>query len=553
MGFGAGLATNVGVNAAIGIAEASQATEYILDKVSDALPAQVASRRNSFQMMQQTLALSYSDDAPQIMATLQSANFASATGIDYAHCQQIGTLPLGSFAVNRADIQSACNSVAAVFNAASAVTSNFRSALYKILLDHLHGIISADFIQPISDSVGQIAWQPFEHLEIARKAAIQKTNEWKDPDDKIVPPPQSPRPEDLDQQIADIQEEKAEAIQAEYEKLTPFGRKEVDAAQKEVAALETAQDKKLLDGKLAKLAEKAQDYIEKYNRYAIKYPLRAKAALIAAAVVAKGLVGVAAAGPAGCVAGVGAGLRAEAMGAVIDAAAGDAIGAIVKSGIDKYSPLLMKLDGTLTQEQAALLGILAVSVTLNARELGSMFKAMNGVSASGLAMAGVGGKGMRVDFGTKTKGDIFAHTADDTLTKPKVGTSQHSSSIDASKKYFKVGIRNDIEFQSAIKQGSVKYEHYAKHHQHSTHGISPAPTRPEEMLRESIRYKGTSPHRVAVDPVHGEIVVFHGSKVGDKWIYHGYKSSWADLDPNAQTVLRKARLVKPSGAIKNRK
>ena len=109
--------------------------------------------------------------------------------------------------------------------------------------------------------------------------------------------------------------------------------------------------------------------------------------------VAKGLVGVAAAGPAGFVAGVGAGLRAEAMGAVIDAAAGDAIGAIVKSGIDRYSPLLMKLDGTLTQEQAALLGILAVSVTLNARELGSMFKAMNGVPASGLAMAGGGGKG----------------------------------------------------------------------------------------------------------------------------------------------------------------
>ena len=157
------------------------------------------------------------------MATLQSANFASATGIDYAHCQQIGTLPLGSFAVNRAGIQSACNSVAATFDAASAVTSNFRSALYKILLDHLHGIISADFIQPISDSVGQIAWQPFEHLEIARKAAIQKTNEWKDPDDKVAPPPQPPRPEDLDQQIADIQEEKAEAIQAEYEKLTPFG------------------------------------------------------------------------------------------------------------------------------------------------------------------------------------------------------------------------------------------------------------------------------------------------------------------------------------------
>ena len=131
MGFGAGLATNVGVNAAIGIAEASQSTEYILDKVSDALPAQVAGKQNSFQMMQQTLALSYSDDAPQIMATLQSANFASATGIDYAHCQQIGTLPLGSFAVNRAGIQNACNSVAATFDAACKYWNNIAGSAFS--------------------------------------------------------------------------------------------------------------------------------------------------------------------------------------------------------------------------------------------------------------------------------------------------------------------------------------------------------------------------------------------------------------------------------------
>ena len=245
-----------------------------------------------------------------------------------------------------------------------------------------------------------------------------------------------------------------------------MGEKEVDAVQKKIAELEALQDQKLLDGKLAKLAEKAQDYVEKYNRYAIKYPLRAKAALIAAAVVAKGLVGVAAAGPAGFVAGVGAGLRAEAMGAVIDAAAGDAIGAIVKSGIDRYSPLLMKLDGTLTQEQAALLGILAVSVTLNARELGSMFKAMNGVPASGLAMAGGGGKGVKVDFGTKTKEEwIFAHTADDTLTKPSFGTT------------LATGIKHtvqDAKFAQAVKEGKVIYKHSDKHHQNVKGYVSKA-------------------------------------------------------------------------------
>ena len=131
MGFGAGLATNVGVNAAIGIAEASQSTEYILDKVSDALPAQVSGKQNSFQMMQQTLALSYPDDALQIMEVLQSANFASATGIDYAHCQQIGTLPLGSFAVNRAGIQNACNSVAATFDAACKYWNNIAGSAFS--------------------------------------------------------------------------------------------------------------------------------------------------------------------------------------------------------------------------------------------------------------------------------------------------------------------------------------------------------------------------------------------------------------------------------------
>ena len=191
LGLGTSIAANIAVNAAIGINEASQSTEYVLDKVSDALPSQMAGRQNSFQMMQQALTQSYPADALQIMATLQSTNFASATGIDFAHCTRIGALPLGSFTSKSAGIQSACNSVAATFNAASAVTSNFRSALYKILLDHLHGIISADFVQPIADSVGQIVWEPFEQLEKARRAAVREANEWKNPDEQRTSPDHS--------------------------------------------------------------------------------------------------------------------------------------------------------------------------------------------------------------------------------------------------------------------------------------------------------------------------------------------------------------------------
>ena len=60
-------------------------------------------------------------------------------------------------AVNRADIQALATALQLHLMLLRAVTSNFRSALYKILLDHLHRIISADFIQPISDSLAQTA------------------------------------------------------------------------------------------------------------------------------------------------------------------------------------------------------------------------------------------------------------------------------------------------------------------------------------------------------------------------------------------------------------
>ena len=124
---------------------------------------------------------------------------------------------------------------------------------------------------------------------------------------------------------------------------------------------------------LKTIAKEAHHYFGRYHAYEQEHPIQAQIALTSGMVTAKTLIGAGVAGVAtGGTAAIPAlfaslskaiidEMRGHAMGFVI----GDSIGAFVNQGVEKFSPLLLELDSSLSQEEAAVLSSLALASMLS--------------------------------------------------------------------------------------------------------------------------------------------------------------------------------------------
>ena len=96
----------------------------------------------------------------------------------------------------------------------------------------------------------------------------------------------------------------------------------------------------------------------------------------------------------------------------------------------------------------------------------------------------------------------------------------------------------------------LSYEPNPKHGQKgrpTPKGVSsPSPTNGQAALDNSVQIKLTSPRRVGVDKVNGEIVVLDQHLPAR---YHGHVRPWDDLTPKMKIALIDAGLVDKKGAI----
>ena len=78
--------------------------------------------------------------------------------------------------------------------------------------------------------------------------------------------------------------------------------------------------------------------------------------------------------------------------------------------------------------------------------------------------------------------------------------------------------------------------------------VSPAPSQQmvNRRLDHSVQVKPTSPRRVGVDKVNGEIVVLDQHLPGK---FHGHVRAWDDLTPAMQDALKNAGLVDKKGNL----
>jgi hypothetical protein len=173
----------------------------------------------------------------------------------------------------------------------------------------------------------------------------------------------------------------------EYHSLPAENRKEIDDT---LRALKENREAGFLEGNLKPVAVKVDYYLNQYHDYEESNPIKAKAALFTATMLAKGLVGAAVAGAAtagagavpGFIGGIIKGGADEVKGVAFSILTGDALGELIGKGIREYSPMLIKLDSTLTPQEAAILGSIAAATVLSSGEFRSFAKSMKGVDFS---------------------------------------------------------------------------------------------------------------------------------------------------------------------------
>ena len=78
-----------------------------------------------------------------------------------------------------------------------------------------------------------------------------------------------------------------------------------------------------------------------------------------------------------------------------------------------------------------------------------------------------------------------------------------------------------------------RYEQNPKHGRQQRGNVSPAPTNGQDALDRSVQVRSTSPRRVGVDPLTGEIVVFDRTQGN---VYHGHVRSWDGFTRQMKTL-----------------
>ncbi len=91
------------------------------------------------------------------------------------------------------------------------------------------------------------------------------------------------------------------------------------------------------------------------------------------------------------------------------------------------------------------------------------------------------------------------------------------------------------------------YEGNSKHGKSQRGKASPAPTNPEMTLKNAVEVKEGK--LIGVDAKANEIVVFREHREGK---YHGYTSTWKELDNADKALLRELELVNKKGEILKR-
>ncbi len=246
------------------------------------------------------------------------------------------------------------------------------------------------------------------------------------------------------------------------------------------------------EGKLGGLADKTGVLLHNYHEYETKHPVEASlamsAGMVAAKTVAAGIAGGICTAPTGgegaipgALYGLGKGLTDELRGFVVGQAvhaiAGKQIESFVQSAIDKSAIQLMKLDRTLTEQQAIHLSILLAAAALSSAEFTSVinelghinlgsFKILQSVDVGAAPLEGVV-KAMRHDLETGLEGSCehgLMHTVQEGLLEVGSVTSHTGESkqpgieITAEKLFSPEAVQQWLDKSAALKM--PQFEHF---------------------------------------------------------------------------------------------
>jgi hypothetical protein len=230
-----------------------------------------------------------------------------------------------------------------------------------------------------------------------------------------------PNNEKLAQKLAALEQELPEL----YDSLTPADQMKAQQVIKAVkrveadvmAAAQEPVDSKamgIMYGKLKLLALKIEHYLHQYQTFADESPIKARVYLVSAMIGAKGIAGaimgaISTAGVGvvpGFLAGIGKGVADEVRGGVTALAVGDLVANAIDSGLQKFAPLLIEIDPTLTHSQAILLGSILATTAFSAREFTNFARSFRPRLATGVPIP----KSINVGKGSSASGTVWLKT-----------------------------------------------------------------------------------------------------------------------------------------------
>jgi hypothetical protein len=231
-----------------------------------------------------------------------------------------------------------------------------------------------------------------------------------------------PNNEKLAQKLAALEQELPEL----YDSLTPADQMKAQQVIKAVkrveadvmAAAQEPVDSKamgIMYGKLKLLALKIEHYLHQYQTFADESPIKARVYLVSAMIGAKGIAGaimgaISTAGVGvvpGFLAGIGKGVADEVRGGGVTAlAVGDLVANAIDYGLQKFAPLLMDIDPTLTHSQAILLGSILATTAFSAREFTNFARSFRPRLATGVPIP----KSINVGKGSSASGTVWLKT-----------------------------------------------------------------------------------------------------------------------------------------------
>jgi hypothetical protein len=158
----ASYAASAGIDAGIGLFEATSSSDYVLSHLDGTIANTASNSLTASQIFAQKITKSYPSDVINILVVLQAFGFPPETSSIELPCTDIESIRLGIFEPKRPGITSSYEDVNSLFasQSSSAAKSSLSNSLKDSLLNRMRDIISTSFVQPTTN----FAASAFTHI-----------------------------------------------------------------------------------------------------------------------------------------------------------------------------------------------------------------------------------------------------------------------------------------------------------------------------------------------------------------------------------------------------